>query len=49
MCSDCHKYGKCSTACVSLMRVPKKDLTPEEYELVRSYESYARDNTGYGN
>jgi hypothetical protein len=47
MCKNCHKEKTCHVACVSLMRVPKKDLTLEEVKRVRSYESMANDQNGY--
>jgi len=48
MCKTCHKNKKCDSACVSLMRVAKKDLTTEEYQRVRTFESNARNDYGYG-
>ena len=49
MCKDCDKNKSCSSACVGLMRKSRKSLTREELERVRTYEKYARDDTGYGN
>jgi len=43
MCKDCTKEGKCSCACVALMRIPKKDLTAKEWELIRTYEKISRE------
>lgn len=47
MCSDCYKEKKCDSACVSLMRVPYKDLTKEELERVRTWRKFANDDMGY--
>jgi hypothetical protein len=48
MCKECHKNKQCTSACVSLMRVSRKDLTREELERVRTYEKYAKDDAQYG-
>jgi len=47
MCKDCKKEKLCRVACASLMRVPKKDLTSEEFKRVCSYELMAGDQSGY--
>lgn len=47
MCKGCPKEKGCHVACVGLMRVSKKDLTPKEYKRVRSYESMVNDHNGY--
>lgn len=44
MCKACKKKGKCAVACYPLSNLPRKDRTPEEEQLVRDYESYARVN-----
>jgi len=47
MCKDCEKNKLCAIACYPLSRVPKKDLTPEEWKRIHAYESSVRDDNGY--
>jgi hypothetical protein len=47
MCNQCKKKGKCAVACYPLYNLPRKKRTPEEEQLVRDYDSYARDETRY--
>jgi len=47
MCEECEKNKLCIIACYQLSRVPKKDLTAEEWKRIRAYESSVRDDNGY--